>query len=1257
SVTYLYSTDTSGNYTVKAEFFVMNLSNELTVEFEVLPAEVSEIPTIPIEFYPPGQGAIVIGEPVNWTQEFFIANSLNRRIEQKICLPLPEDAFGIEILKNESQISNSSCFSIALLENESLKLTARFKTSPVEIFIKEISELDLSSLIPEDASEIKIYEQDELIEEYPKVLEEITVPVLQKGITLQHNSSLHYQNITLEIETPFRNLTIIEMVNDSIHGVKEKISGEKVELLVPELSNRTYILSSKIERTQEKAIINEPVNWTLRIENITIRYKTPAPVKIESEPEIENGKWIKRIFIESNATVHYHNVTAFSDLGEEEKFDLRLYWLINGTRRDVTCLDEFNVSFIDSNDNGILDRVSWNVPQLSNQSYEIEADITVINVQSYPTIGGNWTVMFNTTGTANLTITAVNGTTWTNQPYECYDEETEILTPDGWKYFYELDGDEIATLNPETRETEWQKPTAYQVYQHDGEMYNIVLEDGSELLVSPEHRVYGAIANQSSLRSLKSDQSSPSLTLISTSKANIPVVNKVSNVGSGGELIIPNILSRTKSITAPINPQPIISNAKVILSSIYSPKNLLAINPAITPTTTPIRALSPSSYPKPRFIRKITPITTNTPIKTDLSSFDTISKYCDQSYLDNFSLEGITEIYEKLKENKDLEYYLLDSDKNLVKVKKIDKVPYSGKIYGVTVPNHIILVKRKGKGIWSGNSNYDLQFLEIRCGNKTLNYSWFNDSVFIENYSCNETGYEISKVLTTGKHTLKFKFGTLIEYAHNWASDLSNWSYRQPINISNTAGDLTNYQVKIELNSSNVGSNFNWSNNGSDIRFTNSTDDLLNFWIESWNSTGQEATIWVNVTYLENNTNTTIYMYYGNPSASSASDGEATFEFFDDFEDGNLDPWQQYDTDHPASISTDWSSDGTYSVKIEISELAYSGITKELAVPNVHVLADVYVSDVFNDVVYFEPTGQIIRDSVGTTKNWESNTITSSSYNIIFRNEPMGPDNKITAYVDRVRVRKYASPEPSVSNFGSEETAPVLFSINLTSPPNQTHFDIDTENQPNFNFTAISNTNTTFSCELFINDTSYGSNSSVQNNTATIIQANSPLSLGEYNWYINCTDSSGTTKSEVRTFYMENISVSVNTDKSVYNPNQNVTVSGKAILLPDQTNVTNTNVSIYLDDVLNGTVQTDSNGNYSYVFKAPSTQGIYNLKVNLTNENGIYGENQTTFQVDTTSPTITFVSPTEPNGTTINRNWTEVNMTITESNLDTFRFN
>src|SRR5439155_9052594 len=51
---------------------------------------------------------------------------------------------------------------------------------------------------------------------------------------------------------------------------------------------------------------------------------------------------------------------------------------------------------------------------LSDQVFVIEAQITIINVQSYPVVGGTWQVRFNTTGTANLTITTVNGTTWSD---------------------------------------------------------------------------------------------------------------------------------------------------------------------------------------------------------------------------------------------------------------------------------------------------------------------------------------------------------------------------------------------------------------------------------------------------------------------------------------------------------------------------------------------------------------------------------------------------------------------------------------------------------------------------------------------------------------------------------------------------------------------------------------------------------------------------------------------------------------------------
>ena len=74
----------------------------------------------------------------------------------------------------------------------------------------------------------------------------------------------------------------------------------------------------------------------------------------------------------------------------------------------------------------------------------------------------------------------------------CYDNETEILTQEGWKYFKDITfEDNVATLNPETAETEFHQPTEIQDYAYNGEMYNIETEKGN-LLVSPEHKVYSS---------------------------------------------------------------------------------------------------------------------------------------------------------------------------------------------------------------------------------------------------------------------------------------------------------------------------------------------------------------------------------------------------------------------------------------------------------------------------------------------------------------------------------------------------------------------------------------------------------------------------------------------------------------------------------------------------------------------------------------------------------------------------------------------
>lgn len=73
----------------------------------------------------------------------------------------------------------------------------------------------------------------------------------------------------------------------------------------------------------------------------------------------------------------------------------------------------------------------------------------------------------------------------------CFDEETEILTDQGWKRFADLDRTEwVMTLNPQSLGLEWQRPEAYQVYDYNGLLKCAEGRDIS-FAVTPEHRQFG----------------------------------------------------------------------------------------------------------------------------------------------------------------------------------------------------------------------------------------------------------------------------------------------------------------------------------------------------------------------------------------------------------------------------------------------------------------------------------------------------------------------------------------------------------------------------------------------------------------------------------------------------------------------------------------------------------------------------------------------------------------------------------------------
>ncbi|MBK9097325.1 MAG: DUF2341 domain-containing protein [bacterium] len=131
---------------------------------------------------------------------------------------------------------------------------------------------------------------------------------------------------------------------------------------------------------------------------------------------------------------------------------------------------------------------------------------------------------------------------------------------------------------------------------------------------------------------------------------------------------------------------------------------------------------------------------------------------------------------------------------------------------------------------------------------------------------------------------ITFVAGDLTTLNAQW----EGWDWQQSVTINNSTGIiLTDFQVKISLNSTN----FDFAHaqsDGSDLRIADSDEETpLPFWIESWNSTNEFAVVWVKVPSIPI-AGSTIYLYYGNITAPNISDGMNTFHSYDGFESYTL---------------------------------------------------------------------------------------------------------------------------------------------------------------------------------------------------------------------------------------------------------------------------------------------------------------------------------------------------------------------------------
>lgn len=258
-----------------------------------------------------------------------------------------------------------------------------------------------------------------------------------------------------------------------------------------------------------------------------------------------------------------------------------------------------------------------------------------------------------------------------------------------------------------------------------------------------------------------------------------------------------------------------------------------------------------------------------------------------------------------------------------------------------------------------------------------------------------------------------------------------------------------------------------------DVRFTDDDGTTeLDYWMES-KTDSDTATFWVKVDD-DLGSNQTIYVYYGKSGASSTSNGDNTFEFFDDFEDNSIDTtkWNEVsgtisETGGRLVLRNDGANNAEirgktayaqFSIHHEIRTCVQVEANSSFA--RLCELSDAEAGGGNNDRVAWDQktgetwTARAKNDGTGTTYDWQagdtswhelwiswyddSGTPTAKYYEAetlrktIATNVPTSGDIDLTPRlgynddandlnVEWIFVRNFVDPEPSHGSWGNEE--------------------------------------------------------------------------------------------------------------------------------------------------------------------------------------------------------------------------------------------
>ena len=299
---------------------------------------------------------------------------------------------------------------------------------------------------------------------------------------------------------------------------------------------------------------------------------------------------------------------------------------------------------------------------------------------------------------------------------------------------------------------------------------------------------------------------------------------------------------------------------------------------------------------------------------------------------------------------------------------------------------------------------------------------------------------------------------------------LSGWSYRKKHYIKgSSAGSVSNYQIRITVHygsgtdgGGHVYLNGKCRSDFGDIRFTSFDGQTqLSYWIEE-KSDGNYAVFWVKIPSIPAYPNSTyIYIYYGNSSATTTSNGSATFDDFDDFSTNTLSSYVQIDSGWyiengilkigstaQGFISKPKSLGRNYAIRARVymntsdlgvgfiwgsaggSEGSVSGYIANYHNSSAYSELRRYVSGSFTGLTSLPTLGsgwyvievRITSEKIIVVRNGVKDCEATDTYYTTLSGIGFRQKSDNTNAVDWWALRKYVDPEPTHGGWGSEES-------------------------------------------------------------------------------------------------------------------------------------------------------------------------------------------------------------------------------------------